>query len=213
MALERDPYRIIGVPPISKESEIKRAYREKSKLYHPDLNPDVRLWADEKMKELVEAYNIISEPEKKKAYDMNIHLQYRKERKRKKKDKNAKKEKSFVDKLKDFFKFEVSSPKKGAKGKKKDKKVEFNPKEAEINYGLGVSMCDNIGFLEQTIPSFKKATEYDPEHLEAHYNLGICYYKQGMWSEAISCFQQVLRIDSTDEGARHLISILKEENF
>ncbi|MEQ8173162.1 MAG: DnaJ domain-containing protein, partial [Candidatus Eremiobacterota bacterium] len=60
---DRDPYRVMGVPPISTESEIKKAYRSKSKEYHPDLNPDLRIWADEKMKELVEAYNVLSDEE------------------------------------------------------------------------------------------------------------------------------------------------------
>jgi len=215
---ERDPYRVMGVPPISTESEIKKAYRAKSKEYHPDLNPDLRIWADEKMKELVEAYNILSDEEKKKAYDMTFHLQYRRERRKKKQAKKGAQQKGFMERLKDFFTGQgqpskkPSKPARGAtKGKKKE--VEYNPKEAESHYGIGISMCDNNSFLSDTISSFKKATEYDPEHVEAHYNLGIAYYRKGEWGEATSCFQKVLKLDPGDEGAKYVLNILKEESF
>ncbi len=217
MEVERDPYRVIGVPPIANDSEIKKAYRQKSKMYHPDLNPDIRIWADEKMKELVEAYNIVSEPEKKKAYDMTFHLQYRRERKKKKKKKQSQ-EKTFMDKLKIFFllapKDDKQAKKTLPKGKKsKKKEIEYNPKEADIHFGLGVSMCDNNAFLDQTIDSFRKATLYDPEHVESHYNLGLALYRQGDWGEASTSFQKVLKIEPADEGAKHMLKILKEDVY
>ena len=209
---QRDPYRVLGVPPMASESEIKKAYRNKSKEYHPDLNPDIRIWADEKMKELVEAYNLLSDDEKKKAYDMTFHLQYRRERKKKKQKKEVKK--SIMDKISDFFQGKGQSKKSAAKhGKGKKKEIEYNPKEAEIHYGLGVSMCDNNTFINDTIDSFKKATLYDPEHLESHYNLGIAYYRKGEWGECTSCFQKVLKLDPADEGAKHLLTVLKEDSY
>ena len=219
MEVERDPYRVIGVPPISSEGDIKKAYRQKSKQYHPDLNPDIRIWADEKMKELVDAYNIVSEPEKKKAYDKSFHLQYRRDRKKKKK-KKRKKEKTFMDKLKEFFllaprddqKNKKKQPaRKGKKSKKKE--IEYNPKEADIHFGLGVSMCDNNNFLDQTIDSFRQATLYDPEHVEAHFNLGIALYRKGEWGEASTSFQKTLKVDPADESAKHMLTILKEDVY
>lgn len=211
---ERDPYRVIGVPPTASDSDIKKAYRTKSKQYHPDLNPDLRIWADEKMKELVEAYNLVNDTEKKKAYDMSYNFQYRRERKRKKKSKKTQ-QKTFMDRLKEFFlisdKKDSHKSTKGKKGKKRE--IEYDPKEAETHYGLGISMCDNIAFIEQTIDSFKKATQYDPEHLESHYNLGIANYRKGEWGDAISSFQHVLKLDPKDEGAKYMLNILKEDAF
>ena len=156
---DRDPYRIIGIPPISNDSDIKKAYRAKSKMYHPDLNPDLKIWADEKMKELVEAYNLISDPEKKKAYDLSYNLQYRRDRKKKQKKKAV--QKTFWDKVMDFINGtnvpkkpkQSSKPTKQLKGKKRE--IEYDPKEAETHFGLVISMCDTLSFLDHAIDSFK----------------------------------------------------------
>ncbi len=58
-----DPYRVLGVPHDASKEEIKRAYRKKAKEYHPDLHPDDPR-AAEKMNEINEAYDMLSNPEK-----------------------------------------------------------------------------------------------------------------------------------------------------
>lgn len=52
-----DPYSVLGVSPDSTDDQIKKAYRELAKKYHPDVNTEVG--ADEKMKEINEAYDLI----------------------------------------------------------------------------------------------------------------------------------------------------------
>lgn len=54
----RDPYSVLGVSPSATDDEIKKAYRELAKRYHPDVNAD-NLAADEKMKEINEAYDTV----------------------------------------------------------------------------------------------------------------------------------------------------------
>ena len=66
--LKRDCYDILGVPKDADEKAIKRAYRKLAKLYHPDTNAGNEE-AQKKFKEVGEAYNILSDPEKKEIYD------------------------------------------------------------------------------------------------------------------------------------------------
>lgn len=67
MADKRDYYEVLGVSKNASESEIKKAYRSLAKKYHPDVNkePD----AADKFKEINEAYEVLSDPQKKQNYD------------------------------------------------------------------------------------------------------------------------------------------------
>ncbi len=68
MADKRDYYEVLGVQKNASEEEIKKAYRKLAMKYHPDRNPGDKA-AEEKFKEANEAYEILSDPDKKSKYD------------------------------------------------------------------------------------------------------------------------------------------------
>ena len=65
---KRDYYEVLGIGKNADAKEIKKAYRKLAKKYHPDMNPGDKN-AEQKFKEITEAYNILSDDEKKKLYD------------------------------------------------------------------------------------------------------------------------------------------------
>lgn len=69
---KRDYYDVLNISKDATEDEIKRAYRKMAKKYHPDLNPDDEE-AEQRLKEINEAYEVLSDPEKKARYDRFGH--------------------------------------------------------------------------------------------------------------------------------------------
>lgn len=66
----KDYYNILGVREGANLDEIKKAYRALALKYHPDRNPDNKKFAEEKFKEISEAYYVLSDPKKREEYDV-----------------------------------------------------------------------------------------------------------------------------------------------
>jgi molecular chaperone DnaJ len=66
---KRDYYEVLGVPRTANPDEVKSAYRRLARQYHPDMNKENTKAAEEKFKELSEAYEVLVDPEKRQRYD------------------------------------------------------------------------------------------------------------------------------------------------
>ncbi|HEV2038394.1 MAG TPA: DnaJ C-terminal domain-containing protein [Candidatus Eremiobacteraceae bacterium] len=65
----KDYYKTLGVSKSASTKEVKAAYRKLARQWHPDVNPTKKKEAEEKFKEIAEAYEVLSDPEKRKTYD------------------------------------------------------------------------------------------------------------------------------------------------
>ena len=66
----KDYYEILGVPKSAPEKDVKSAYRKLARKWHPDANPNNQKQAEDKFKEIQEAYEVLGDPEKRRKYDM-----------------------------------------------------------------------------------------------------------------------------------------------
>lgn len=73
MANKRDYYEVLGVNKNATEDELKKAYRKLAKQHHPDANQENKKQAEEKFKEVQEAYEVLSDKQKRQMYDQFGH--------------------------------------------------------------------------------------------------------------------------------------------
>ena len=70
---KRDYYEVLGVSKTATDDELKKAFRKLAKQYHPDANPNNKEEAEAKFKEVNEAYEVLSDKQKRTMYDQFGH--------------------------------------------------------------------------------------------------------------------------------------------
>jgi curved DNA-binding protein CbpA len=206
MPAKLDYYRLLGVKPLAKKEEIKRAYKEKAKKYHPDLNPDNKEYAEEMMKELTEAYDVLSDSESRSEYDnsrvfaMKTPLQLR----RSSQDtpyssEISKPKKSFLDTLKSFF-----------GGKSVNSGGDELTRELADKFSMGVTYAakNEESMLSMAKIEFESVLAAIPGHKEAAYNLGIICYKLGDYDSALLVFTKLLSMYPDNSDMRKMTEML-----
>ena len=73
MANKRDYYEVLSVEKSASQDDVKKSYRKLAKKYHPDMNQDNKAEAEEKFKEVSEAYEVLADPKKRQTYDQYGH--------------------------------------------------------------------------------------------------------------------------------------------
>ena len=67
--MAKDYYQILGVPKTASQEQIKKTYRKLAMQFHPDRNPGKEQWANEKFKEINEAFGVLGDPQKRQQFD------------------------------------------------------------------------------------------------------------------------------------------------
>src|SRR5574344_502373 len=76
MVSKRDYYEVLGVAKTASDDELKKAFRKLARKYHPDVNRDIPKEAEVKFKEINEAYEVLSSPERRAQYDQYGHAAF-----------------------------------------------------------------------------------------------------------------------------------------
>jgi curved DNA-binding protein CbpA len=188
---------VLGVPPISSNDDIKKAYRELAKQWHPDRNPERKTLAQEKMKILTAAYETLTNANERKAYDAQPQFQLRipKDMKKTAMLDNKKPEKpGFFARL---F---------GAKAKT-DPESEY---QSHVSAAIMCAQYPGGKLLEQAESDFAKAVTAKPTAVEATFDWGLMLYRMGRFSDALLKFKTVLQIAPDDPYAKRMVFLLKD---
>ncbi|MDQ7826630.1 MAG: DnaJ domain-containing protein [Candidatus Eremiobacteraeota bacterium] len=193
--MQKDFYRVLGVSPLSSLEDIHKSYRALSKKYHPDVCKE-KLLAEEKTKEIVEAYNKLKDMGERKTYDSQKMFRFREFNKKKSK---------YVERKPGLF--DIFTPK--AKRPRVVKSVGGkSPVESSFTMGITFVASRKKDSIEAAQEEFKNVTELDPTNPDGHYNLGLTYYLLGDFDKAINTFRKALSLDPKDNDARTMSNIL-----
>jgi curved DNA-binding protein CbpA len=211
---EQDFYKVLGVRPVDNKDLIRRVYRDLAKKYHPDLNKELKADSTEIMQKLTRAHEVLSNPELRKEYDSLSLFQWRIPKGLQMSSVNANPD--LVFKKKDPKKKKSTQPTLWDNLMRiflgKEKEVERDPKGSTMHLSMGLTFAQSPGnsMIEQAEEEFAQAVKLDSSNLDALYNHGIALYRLGRWSQALSRFSEVARLNPKDQDSRRFASILKD---
>lgn len=164
-------------PPLDLQ-QLQEAYKRLIFEYHPDRNPGREDWAIDRTMEVVEAFNVLSDPVKRDLYAFQIRNEIRKEP------------------------GEMFGIKKGllSFGKTKEQVA------AEEAFQRGVGYFQDKDRWNQAQHEWLNAVKAVPGFANAHFNLGILCGYQGNFKDACACFERVAKLNPGDIEAKKTLS-------
>lgn len=204
----KDPYKILGVAPTDSKEKIQEVYRNLSRGYRGGIKAELKSTTEDKMKQLINAFNTLNDDNKRKDYDAQPHLQVRKTCPKliaatgKKSSKEEKKPFKWGIPIMDIIMMPF-------KGEQAEKKEETPEEKAQMHFTVGISMSEDKTLYEQAKKEFNLSLKFMPDIKESYYNLGLICYRMGQFDEAYKHFKKVHEIDSKDPHAKKMIEILE----
>jgi|SRR5581483_7859254 len=175
---KKNYYEIFKLYPPIDPTHLQDAYKQLIFEHHPDRNPTQQESAIEKTMEIVEAYNVLSDPIKREIYNFQVRNDIRKE----------------VG--------ELFGVKKGLLKMMKSKEET----EAEEHFKKGVDFFEDRDNWNQAQHEWVTCIKVIPGFANAHYNLGILYGYQGNFKDAVSCFERAIKYNPGDYEAKKTLS-------
>lgn len=160
-------------PPIDPD-QLRDTYKQLIFEHHPDRNPERMEWAVEKTMEIVEAYNVLSDPEKREVYNFQIRTDIRREP-----GENLGVKKALI-----------------RIGRSKDDLA------GEEHFQRGVQYFEEKDNWNQAQHEWQQALKYLPGLKNAYFNLGVLFGYQGNFKDSLTALNRVLKIDPADGEAK-----------
>ncbi len=202
----KDHYQVLDVPETASNQEIRKAYFRLSKLYHPDRHYDPAL-ADLKgalealFARLTEAYNTLSNPELRKAYDTSRAMKTaRMDLEEEKIDRTATAANQFNRGLKAFKEGNFWGASEAFMWA-----ARLDPANSRYYYYQGLAFSQMPRKGHDAEKSFKKAIELDPTKIAYYIELGNLYLRNNMKSRAIAVYNEALKWDPESEQIKQAI--------
>jgi len=177
MAL-KNYYELFKLYPPVDPVQLQDAYKRLIFEFHPDRNPERQDWAIDRTMEIVEGYNVLSDPARRDLYTFQIRNDVRHE------------PGAMVGVKKGILSF----------GKSKEESA------AEEAFKKGLEHFSDKDLWNQAQHEWLSAVKWVPGFINAHYNLGILCGYQGNFKDACACFERVIKLNPGDFETKKVLS-------
>ena len=175
---KKNYYEIFKLYPPIDLSQLQDTYKQLIFENHPDRNPSQQDSAIEKTMEIVEAYNVLSDPGKRDIYNFQVRTDIRRE-------------------IGELF-----GVKRGLLKMMKSKEEI----EVEDHFKKGVALFEEKDNWNQAQHEWVTCIKLIPGFVNAHYNLGVLFGYQGNFKDAVACFERAVKFNPAEFEAKKTLS-------
>jgi len=203
-----DYYEVLGVDRNSTPEEIKKKYREKVKKYHPDryTDPELRKAAEEKFKEIQEAYDVLSDSRKKSTYDVGGNVS------------NSRNRSDYGSY--DYYLTTIQSYLQRRQYENAERvavqTIKMNPERYEAYMFLGLTHYSTRNFTRACV-DFEKSESRGMKQHQFFAVYGVCLRETGQYNRAVDKFNRAIELDGDNPNYFANLAItyelLKDKNM